>query len=248
MSTGIKERIEQRQSEARAAVTAEAWQDEPDEQRIVDAALRGGLSADDADGIVEGVQAAKATLKELNGIDLAGLKSARDDATKAQDAAAKKYADAQAAFEQASEQAADAGQAYDDGLQRYRAAAIQARNGTIPADRVPDAVKRIVAYDMAVDAQQRGEGQVRQLRIDRQRLKSDLATLETRATAMERDKKAFPQHRIVGGNLVPSDTGVAAQVKALKKQLKAVEKKLTAAPAEQAELVAAVESARQAIA
>jgi predicted nucleic acid-binding Zn-ribbon protein len=161
----------QRKTDAAAAIEKELWRDKPNPEKVADCAIRGGLTPGELAEIEARISQGKATLAGLAEIDLAQLK-AEGERTARETAEAQRIADAaQAEADRLAAISRDAGEVFEQAVHRIRKAACQVTSGALPADKVPEAVKRVVAFDKLTSEREQLEQNARQARHELNRLR-----------------------------------------------------------------------------
>ena len=238
----IGAKMQQRQNEARAKIQSELWKDTPDTDKIVSLALAGGLPPVEVDQIAASIETAKAQLEDLSGLDLIALKTESERAGAARDKASVTLEKAQSAYDTAEATAGDAGAAFDSAFQKFRAAAGAATAGSLPTDRLPEIVQKIMDYDAAVDHAQQFHSEMAQDRIEKRKLEGQVSALsEASANAKDLKKAGVTAMGLNGKDAGP---GVAKRLRDSKAALKAVVAKIGNHPTEQAKRDRAVEAAK----
>ena len=238
--------MEQRKAASIEAINAELWKRQPDPEVMADAAIRGGVMPEEVAALEAKTKAAKSVLEDCEGLDLPALKSDADklaaEATKAQQAAD----EAQAKADDAHARTADANDLVAQARHRFDAAARAAGSGDIPAEKLPEAARRILFFNEASAAAAAAEQKLSGTLHDIKRCEGAIKEFERQLEVANRPGTLAKQ-TVTGAAWVDKKDTLTTQIKTFTATLKAMKKSLPGLEKSAADTAAAKDQAKAAI-
>lgn len=238
----LAEKMKARTAQARAEVEALIWAGESND-KIIDAAYKGGLPPEEIEAIEKKAREAMAQAEALAALDLAVLAAAEKAANKTASQAADVLERAQEAHAEAAFAAREAAFAFADAQKAFMDVASAVARGEIPEKHVPERCKRYLEKCALQSKAQQATVQRDQIRREKNAIEAEITRLQQRQEKIDGHYTDHGGQCVVvnSGSLQSEGATLAARIDTLQDLVKQAEKKMKALEKESADAASKAE-------